>query len=426
MHEVGQRAQRLVDVGRRDRAGGSGRGRCSRCRGGAGSPRTPARSSGASCRCCSDPRPCCRAPWWRARCRRGGPGSPWPTISSDSPRRVDVGGVDEVDPGVERGVDHAIDSSWSRLPHAPNIIAPRHRPGLTSTPLRPSLRFPCWLLSFGCGRYPGPPPVAVPRPGASPCPSLSRHRWEPSTHRLCRSAASATASATGARSPTSRSTCRPGASWLSWVPNGAGKTHAVLDRHAALRPAPGAVAVFGHDLARSPRGARRDRRGVPGAHPRPDLTVAPEPRSTTPPCMASRERAARRRIAALLDRGGLAERSDDKVRTLSGGQSRRSRSPARSSTRRACCCSTSRPSASTSHRAPTSSRSCGRWCGRRSIVGALGHPYLRGDRAGRTGRGAAQGPRRRGRIRPSTIVRRARQPRRRLPPADRRSGAVAA
>ena len=38
---------------------------------------------------------------------------------------VDVGGVDEVDPGVQRGVDDADESSWSALPQAPNIIVPR-------------------------------------------------------------------------------------------------------------------------------------------------------------------------------------------------------------------------------------------------------------------------------------------------------------
>src|SRR5918999_2976817 len=32
-----------------------------------------------------------------------------------------------------------IDSSWSRLPQAPNIIAPRHS-GLTLTPVRPRVR----------------------------------------------------------------------------------------------------------------------------------------------------------------------------------------------------------------------------------------------------------------------------------------------
>jgi hypothetical protein len=33
----------------------------------------------------------------------------------------------------------AMDSSWSGLPQAPNIMAPRHR-GLTLTPVRPSVR----------------------------------------------------------------------------------------------------------------------------------------------------------------------------------------------------------------------------------------------------------------------------------------------
>ena len=44
--------------------------------------------------------------------------------------RVDVRGVDEVDPGVERRWMIRIDSSWSVFPHAPNIIAPRQS-GLT-------------------------------------------------------------------------------------------------------------------------------------------------------------------------------------------------------------------------------------------------------------------------------------------------------
>ena len=41
--------------------------------------------------------------------------------------RVDVGGVDEVDPGVEGTWMMATQSSWSRLPNWPNIMAPRHR-----------------------------------------------------------------------------------------------------------------------------------------------------------------------------------------------------------------------------------------------------------------------------------------------------------
>ena len=34
----------------------------------------------------------------------------------------------------------ATDSSWSGLPQAPNIMAPRHS-GLTLTPVRPKLRY---------------------------------------------------------------------------------------------------------------------------------------------------------------------------------------------------------------------------------------------------------------------------------------------
>jgi hypothetical protein len=50
--------------------------------------------------------------------------------------RVDVRGVDEVDPRVEGRWMIRIDSPWSGLPQAPNIIAPRQS-GLTFTPVRP-------------------------------------------------------------------------------------------------------------------------------------------------------------------------------------------------------------------------------------------------------------------------------------------------
>src|ERR1700719_211659 len=39
-----------------------------------------------------------------------------------------------------------MESSWSVLPHAPNIIAPRHS-GLTFTPVRPSVRY-CMLETY--------------------------------------------------------------------------------------------------------------------------------------------------------------------------------------------------------------------------------------------------------------------------------------
>ena len=48
--------------------------------------------------------------------------------------RVDVGGVDEVDARVERAVDDPDALVVVRLPQAPNIIAPRQS-GLTLTPV---------------------------------------------------------------------------------------------------------------------------------------------------------------------------------------------------------------------------------------------------------------------------------------------------
>ena len=55
--------------------------------------------------------------------------------------RVDVGGVDEVDAGVERAVDDADRLVVVGVAPAPNIIAPRHS-GLTSMPVRPRFRAP--------------------------------------------------------------------------------------------------------------------------------------------------------------------------------------------------------------------------------------------------------------------------------------------
>ena len=60
---------------------------------------------------------------------------------------VDVGGVDEVDPGVERGWMMRIESSWSVLPQAPNIIVPRQS-FETWTPVRPSGRSSMRVLLF--------------------------------------------------------------------------------------------------------------------------------------------------------------------------------------------------------------------------------------------------------------------------------------
>jgi hypothetical protein len=53
------------------------------------------------------------------------PLSALPTISSDSPRAVAIGGVDEVDAGIQRLVDDADRIVVVGLPMPPNIIAPR-------------------------------------------------------------------------------------------------------------------------------------------------------------------------------------------------------------------------------------------------------------------------------------------------------------
>jgi hypothetical protein len=58
--------------------------------------------------------------------------------------RVDVGGVDEIDPGVERSVDDPDALLVILGAQSPNIIAPRHSL-LTETPVRPSVR-----RSMGC------------------------------------------------------------------------------------------------------------------------------------------------------------------------------------------------------------------------------------------------------------------------------------
>jgi len=52
---------------------------------------------------------------------------------------IDVGGVDEVDPGIERAVDDANAVVVIVVAPSPNIIAPRQS-GLTFVPVWPSVR----------------------------------------------------------------------------------------------------------------------------------------------------------------------------------------------------------------------------------------------------------------------------------------------
>jgi hypothetical protein len=62
-----------------------------------------------------------------------------PTISSDSPRAYTSAASMKVIPASRAAWMIRIESLWSGLPQAPNIIAPRHSL-LTETPVRPRLR----------------------------------------------------------------------------------------------------------------------------------------------------------------------------------------------------------------------------------------------------------------------------------------------
>ena len=142
VHEVATARRASRRCRRSGRAGAPGRGRCGRC---------PSRRR-LVLALAHDPAP-------RAAAHVAGrrPCRAWnlvaSTMSSRRPAialaddllglagRVHVGGVDEVDAGVERGVDDRRSSRRGRgCPTAPNIIAPRHR-GLTCTPVRPNARY---------------------------------------------------------------------------------------------------------------------------------------------------------------------------------------------------------------------------------------------------------------------------------------------
>src|SRR3954452_23929230 len=71
------------------------------------------------------------------------PASAFPTISSDSPRAYTSAVSMKLMPASRARWMIRTDSSWSSLPQAPNIIAPRQS-GLTWTPVRPS-----WRVSIG-------------------------------------------------------------------------------------------------------------------------------------------------------------------------------------------------------------------------------------------------------------------------------------
>ncbi|CAA2144626.1 MULTISPECIES: ABC transporter ATP-binding protein [Methylobacterium] len=106
-------------------------------------------------------------------------------------------------------------------------------------------------------------------------------------------------------------------------PNGAGKTtlFSVITRLYASQD--GRVSIFGHGLDREPSRALA-RLGVVFQARTLDTDLTVEQNLLYHASLHGiARRAAKARIAALLARVGLSDRRDDKVRTLSGGQSRR-------------------------------------------------------------------------------------------------------
>ncbi|GBU15960.1 MULTISPECIES: ABC transporter ATP-binding protein [Methylobacterium] len=106
-------------------------------------------------------------------------------------------------------------------------------------------------------------------------------------------------------------------------PNGAGKTTLFSVITRLYNNQEGRVAIFGHGLDREPSRALA-RLGVVFQARTLDTDLTVEQNLLYHASLHGIARGpAKARIAALLDRVGLAERRGDKVRTLSGGQSRR-------------------------------------------------------------------------------------------------------
>ena len=138
VHEVGQRAERLVDVDVRigpvhlvevDVVG------VEPAQAVLALAHDPAARAAAHV---ADRRPSARRTWWRARCRRAGPAIALATISSDSPAEYTSAVSMKLMPASSAAWITAIDSSWSGLPHC----AEHHRPEAQAAHLhaRPSER----------------------------------------------------------------------------------------------------------------------------------------------------------------------------------------------------------------------------------------------------------------------------------------------
>ncbi len=101
------------------------------------------------------------------------PRSALPTISSDSPDEYTSAVSMKLIPASNARWMMRTESSWSGLPHSPNIMAPRHS-GLTLTPVRPSARI------FTMQSYPKAQGPLVTASTGSPASVASRLTFSPS------------------------------------------------------------------------------------------------------------------------------------------------------------------------------------------------------------------------------------------------------
>ena len=104
-------------------------------------------------------------------------------------------------------------------------------------------------------------------------------------------------------------------------PNGAGKTTLMALITRLFSPAEGRIAVCGHDLRAAPRAALAAM-GVVFQRPTLDLDLSVEQNLRYAAALHGMARPAAR-VADVLGRMGLIDRSASKVRTLSGGMKRR-------------------------------------------------------------------------------------------------------
>jgi len=106
-------------------------------------------------------------------------------------------------------------------------------------------------------------------------------------------------------------------------PNGSGKTTLFRILSTLMLPAAGRALIMGHDAAREPNQVRRDIGLVFQAASVDAKLTAAENLRHQGHLYGLSGRALTRRIAEMLGRVGLADRANDRVETLSGGQQRR-------------------------------------------------------------------------------------------------------